>query len=57
MTNTTSDFSGIDDRKLERMKCEILDAERVNNNTKALTKDKMVDLLLQTIKNIANRAY
>lgn len=57
MTNTAGDFAGIDERKLERMKCEILDAERINNNTKALTRDKMVDLLLQTIKNVANRAY
>ncbi len=57
MTNSTDNFSEIDERKLSLMKVQIMEAERSNNNTKARTKDGMIDLILQTIKNIANRTY
>lgn len=57
MTNSVDNFSEIDEQKLNLMKLQIIEAERNNNNTKARSKDGMVDLILQTIKNIANRAY
>lgn len=57
MTNPVGDFSEVDEQKLNQMKLQILQAERNNNNTKAKTRDGMIELILQTIKTIANKAY
>lgn len=57
MTNPAGDFSEVDEQKLNLMKFQILQAERNNNNTKAKTRDGMVELILQTIKTIANKTY
>lgn len=47
----------IDEKKLNQMKCMILEAERNNNNTRAKTNDGMIDLITSTIKNVADRTY
>ena len=47
----------IDEKKLNTMKCMILDAERNNNNTRAKTNDGMINLITSTIKNVADRTY
>lgn len=47
----------IDEKKLNQMKCMILEAERNNNNTRAKTNDGMIDLTTSTIKNVADRTY
>lgn len=47
----------IDEKKLNQMKCMILEAERNNNNTRAKTNDGMIDLITSAIKNVADRTY
>lgn len=47
----------IDEKKLNQMKCMILEVERNNNNTRAKTNDGMIDLITSTIKNVADRTY
>lgn len=47
----------IDEKKLNQMKCMILEAERNNNNTRAKTNDGMIDLITSTIKNVTDRTY
>lgn len=47
----------IDEKKLNQMKCMILEAERNNNNTRAKTNDGMIDLITSSIKNVADRTY
>lgn len=47
----------IDEKKLNKMKCMILDAERNNNNTRAKTNDGMINLITSTIKNVTDRTY
>ena len=47
----------IDEKKLNKMKCMILDAEHNNNNTRAKTNDGMINLITSTIKNVADRTY
>lgn len=47
----------IDEKKLNQMKCMILEAERNNNNTRAKTNDGMIDLIASTIKSVADKTY
>lgn len=47
----------IDEKKLDQMKYMILEAERNNNNTRARTKDGMIDLITNTIKSVADKTY
>lgn len=57
MSKTDTAPIEIDEKKLNQMKCMILEAERNNNNTRAKTNDGMIDLITNTIKNIADRTY
>lgn len=57
MSKTDTAPIEIDEKKLNQMKCMILEAESNNNNTRAKTNDGMIDLITNTIKNIADRTY
>ncbi|WP_282742551.1 hypothetical protein [Olsenella uli] len=50
-------YSSLDNRNLDRMKLEILEAEKQNSQTREKNNDAMVDLIRRTIISIADRTY
>jgi hypothetical protein len=49
--------SSIDPRKLKNMEIAILEAEKLNSQTREKSYDAMVDLIKKTITSIADRTY
>lgn len=49
--------AALDEKKLAKMKVNILEVERQNLNTREKTNDAMIDHIKQTIISIANQVY